>query len=197
MNVLVLKNTNTSVLEILRKQGDHVIEFSDPIDVKFLRANKVEFIVSHGYRHIIKSSIINHLSDRIVNLHISLLPWNRGADPNLWSFLENTPKGVTIHYINEGVDTGDIIAQRKVIFSEEAETLATTYYRLQEEIITLFIETWPELRKLHYLGQKQEGAGSFHKLNDKRKYEHLLTDGWNTPVSVLIGKGLNECNKNS
>ena len=190
MNVLVLRNTFTSVADIIRKHTDNVVENSELIDLEFLKRNKVEFIVSHGYRHIIKLPIVNFMRNRIINLHISLLPWNRGADPNLWSFLEDTPKGVTIHYLDEGVDTGDIITQRKVVFEHDGETLSTTYQRLQNEIIELFEEVWPQIRKLHYLGQKQEEIGSFHKLVDKKKYEHLLTEGWNTPVSDLIGKGL-------
>ncbi|MCL0081308.1 hypothetical protein M1N64_03665 [Peptococcaceae bacterium] len=44
---------------------------------------------------------------RAINLHISFLPWNRGADPNFWSFIENAPVGVSIHYLDEGIDTGD------------------------------------------------------------------------------------------
>jgi len=36
------------------------------------------------------------------------------ADPNVWSFIEKTPKGVSIHYLDAGIDTGDIIAQKLV-----------------------------------------------------------------------------------
>ena len=190
MNVLVLRNIFTPVADTIRKHGDNVVENSELIDLEFLKKNKIEFIVSHGYRHIVKLPIINFMRNHIINLHISLLPWNRGADPNLWSFLENTPKGVTIHYLDEGVDTGDIIAQRGVIFENDGETLSTTYQRLQNEIIELFEESWPQIRKLHHIGQRQEGTGSFHKLIDKKKFEHFLTDGWNTPVSALVGKGL-------
>ena len=190
MNVLVLNNTFTPVADIVRKRGDNVVECSESIDLAFLKSNTVGFIVSHGYRHIIKPAIADFMRSRIINLHISLLPWNRGADPNLWSFLENTPKGVTIHYVDEGVDTGDIIVQREVVFENEGETLSTTYQKLQNEIIERFEEVWLQIRKLNYLGQKQKGMGSFHKLIDKKKYERLLTEGWNTPVSILIGKGL-------
>ena len=43
---------------------------------------------------------------------MSYLPWNRGADPNFWSILEDTPKGVTIHIMDESIDTGDILYQK-------------------------------------------------------------------------------------
>jgi methionyl-tRNA formyltransferase len=71
----------------------------------------VDFVVSFGYRHIISARYINALHGRLINIHISLLPWNRGADPNFWSWFDRTPKGVTIHAIDAGVDTGDVLAQ--------------------------------------------------------------------------------------
>ncbi len=43
------------------------------------------------------------------------LPFNRGAHPNFWSFMEKTPSGVTMHEINSGIDKGKIIVQKKNI----------------------------------------------------------------------------------
>lgn len=143
MKILYLGPPNKKLLDILRGNGHQVQEKESPFDVLFLEENHIDFVVSYGYRHIIKSDVVNHLKDRIINLHISYLPWNRGADPNLWSFLEDTPKGVTIHYMDEGVDTGDIIAQKELCFNNGQHTLATTYAYLQEEMISLFKATWP------------------------------------------------------
>jgi methionyl-tRNA formyltransferase len=189
MKILILRNNITPISKLIEQYGDDVLEWSDPIDRLFIEQNGIDFAVSHGYRHIIKESIINCLHRRIINLHISLLPWNRGADPNLWSFLDDTPKGVTIHYVDEGIDTGDIIAQKEVVFKGHQETLATTYQRLQVEIIDLFKKHWPLIRDEKCLCSKQVNGGTFHKSFDKRKYENLLVDGWETPVSLLIGKG--------
>ena len=52
----------------------------------------------------------------MINLHISYLPYNKGAHPNFWSWVKNTPKGVSIHLISEKIDAGDIIFQKKLIF---------------------------------------------------------------------------------
>ena len=143
MKILVLGAPNQKISGILREDGHHVLEKETPIDVQFLKEKKIDFAVSYGYRHIIKSNVLHHLKDRIINLHISYLPWNRGADPNLWSFLEDTPKGVTIHYVDEGIDTGDIIAQKEVVFEQGEQTLSTTYARLQDEMMLLFKSNWP------------------------------------------------------
>ena len=53
---------------------------------------------------------------KIINLHISYLPYNKGAHPNFWSFADNTPSGVTIHEVNENLDSGNIIFQKKIEF---------------------------------------------------------------------------------
>ena len=86
------------------------------------------------------------MKNNIINLHISLLPWNRGAYPNVWSFLEDTPKGVTIYIIDEGVDTGSILAQEEIYIDENIETLRSSYEKLHREIQALFREKWVEIK---------------------------------------------------
>lgn len=187
MNVLVLGKISSPITPVIEKTACKVIESIDSIDIDFFKKNHIDFIVSFGYRHIIQKSVLDYLPDKVINLHISYLPWNRGADPNLWSFLEDTPKGVSIHYIDEGIDTGDIIAQKRVFLDEENETLATSYNKLEMSIVDLFKETWPNVIGNTVVRLKQKGDGSFHKTGDKSKYMDLLTDGWDTKVKKLIG----------
>ena len=82
-------------------------------EFQLLDFRKFEWIISYGYRFIIPKDNIQNLKNPIINLHISYLPFNRGAHPNYWSFKENSPKGVTIHFIDSGVDTGPILVQKK------------------------------------------------------------------------------------
>jgi len=191
MNVLVLGVIPSPIAPILERYGCYVVECSAPIDVEYLRAHSVDFAVSYRYRLIIRKPIIDYLNGKIINLHISFLPWNRGADPNLWSFLEDTPKGVTIHYIDEGMDTGEIIAQKEVIFGTANETLATTYDRLNAEIIALFKDYWPLIMRGQAPRRRQPLEGSIHTIREKEQFGHLFAEkGWNTPVMDLIGKAL-------
>lgn len=193
MNVLVLGIIPSPLTSILGKYGCRVIECFDPIDVEYLQAHSVDFGVSYRYRYIIKKQVIEYLKGKIINLHISFLPWNRGADPNLWSFLEDTPKGVTIHYIDKGLDTGDIIAQKEVIFDTTNETLTTTYNRLNTEIIALFDEYWPLIMHDKAPRRKQPLEGSFHTIREKERFMYLLAEkGWNTPVKGIIGKAFEQ-----
>lgn len=191
MKVLVLGVVPSPLSPILEKYGCSVVEHCDPVDVRFLRDAEVEFAISFRYRHIIKEPVIEYLQGRVINLHISFLPWNRGADPNLWSFLKDTPKGVSIHYVDEGLDTGDIIAQKEMEFDISKETLATTYEKLNREIIELFRQEWTNIAAGKAAKEKQPAGGSYHKLKDKERFKQLLAKkGWETPVKELIGKAL-------
>lgn len=147
----------------------------------------VTLIVSYGYRHLIRSAILDHVEQRAVNLHISLLPWNRGADPNLWSFLEDTPKGVTVHWVDPGIDTGPILAQTEVTFGE-GHTLTTSYTLLQNTMVELFASRFEDLLQGTAPRTPQIGTGTLHRARDKEPFLPLLTNGWDTPVSSLVGK---------
>lgn len=158
----------------------------DKIDILSLEKIKPDLIISYGYRYLIKPEIIYNYFNKIINLHIALLPWNKGADPNIWSFLENTPKGVSIHLIDEEIDTGDILLQKKVFFNEDDETLSSTYNKLHVEIQKLFKENYEDIINLKILPIKQIGRGSVHYAKDFKKISFLIKEkGWDTPIREL------------
>lgn len=189
MRILLLGPKRPSIIRYLQSYGDSVLSIEDKISTKDVILNKVQFIISFGYRHILKNDILSLFPKRAINLHISLLPWNRGADPNLWSFLEDTPKGVTIHYLDTGIDTGEIIVQETVQYYKD-DTLKTMYTRLSEAIEELFKMNWLKIRDGQVKSTPQLIEGSFHKLSDRKLYEHLLISSWDTPVVNLLGKAL-------
>ncbi len=193
MKVLFLGSLDSPIFEFLKSVEEEVILASEPINMGFIEAHSPDFIVSYGYRHIIKKDILDMYNGRAVNLHISYLPWNRGADPNFWSFVENTPKGVTIHYLDEGVDTGDIIVQKQVEFLD-TETLKSSYDKLQSEIQKLFKDNWYRIRLGECNRIKQIGSGTCHRMKEKEPLMYLLNKGWDTPVSKLLDYQIeNQC----
>lgn len=149
-----------------------------------------DFLISYRYKYILSDLVLSQFQQRAVNIHISLLPWNKGADPNLWSFLENTPKGVTIHQMNSALDAGDIFLQREVEFSSR-ETLRSSYEKLSAIATKMFLQNCFAIYHQNLAPRKQVGTGSFHYARDKEPYMHLLTEGWDTPVENLIGQALN------
>lgn len=193
MKVLLLGPRRTNLISFLESCGEEVKTTEEKLIPNSLLLQQVEFIISYGYRHILKKEVLDKFQQKAINVHISLLPWNRGADPNLWSFLENTPKGVTIHYLDSGIDTGDILIQEEIYFTPE-ETLKTTYETLANIAENLLKKNWLDIRNGKIQPRHQTSGGSYHRLCDKKPYEHLLAHGWDTPVRDLIGKATQQIN---
>ena len=158
-------------------QTENKITFDDYRDV--------DYIISFGFKNIIKKHIIDLFQTNIINLHISYLPYNKGYHPNFWSFKDNTPKGVTIHLINEGIDTGDILIQKEITFSKEEDTLSKTYNKLIKEIQDLFIENCDDILNGNLKPKKQKGKGTFHYEKDLQKHKDLLTKEWDTKTNKI------------
>lgn len=185
MKILFLGYKDSPLIDFIKESGDEVIVYDEKLTADFIKQNKPDFLISYGYRHIIKQEILDFFApNRAINMHISFLPWNRGADPNLWSFLDDTPKGVTIHYLDSGLDTGDIVAQEEVFINEE-ETLSSSYNLLHNRMINLFIKNWKLIKTGRCNRIAQVGDGTCHKSKDKEKIISILPDGWNTKISEL------------
>lgn len=190
MKILFLTNNKISyeLFYWLRNIKDQdVVMFQEDINIHKLKEIEPGLIISYNYKYIIKQDIIDYMKKRIINLHISLLPWNRGASPNLWSFLEDTPKGVTIHLIDEGLDTGKILLQKEVIFDESKETLKSSYDKLHKEIVKLFKENWEDIKNSRIVPKPQKGVGTKHFVKDFKNIENLITS-WD--INVLKLKNL-------
>ncbi|HEX2227072.1 MAG TPA: formyltransferase family protein [Candidatus Binatia bacterium] len=114
----------------------------EPALLDSIRALNCDIAVSVLFGYILQPDFLALPPLGCINLHPSLLPYNRGAHPNVWSIIEGTPAGATLHYMDAGVDTGDIIAQRQVSV-EPTDTGATLYRKLEVASLELFCETWP------------------------------------------------------
>lgn len=179
---------DTDLFSFMADRGDEVIRHDGRVDVDFLVSQAIDWIVSYGYKHIIRADVLALVSGRAINLHISYLPWNRGSHPNVWSFYDDTPKGVTIHFIDPGIDTGDIVAQRELQFSPD-DTLASSYSHLRRAVESLFREVWPAIRDGTAPRQPQLREGSHHYRKDLEQISDVLSEGWDTPVSEIAKAG--------
>jgi len=168
----------TSIISALVSNNCSVDHTAD----KIFETGKYDLVISSGYRHILKKETIENFSCPIINLHISYLPYNRGAHPNFWSFYENTPSGVTIHLIDEGIDTGDIIFQKYVNFSDLDNSFRKTYLILKKELEILFIKNIDKIINDTWKSVKQKGVGTHHFLKDLP----VNFSGWDSIIKVEI-----------
>lgn len=179
------KNTLKTVKEI-EKKDVNIEVFSEVVTREQLLYLKPKLIICYNYRYIIKREIIQYMRGRVINLHTSLLPWNRGANPNFWSFYDNTPKGVTIHIVDEHLDTGDILYQRECDFDCHEETFVTSYNRLQHEIQELLLAHWKDIFEWNVMPYKQPEQGTYHIKRDLDYLRHEVWFDWNENVFDVI-----------
>src|SRR4051812_1676346 len=102
MKILFLSNNQISktLSDWLREKEKDVEVFDRKLTPKKIRDGKYDLIISYNYKYLIPVDILNISPNKFINLHISYLPWNKGANPNAWSFIENTPSGVTVHLMD-------------------------------------------------------------------------------------------------
>lgn len=180
MRILYVGDGDSRIVPFLRSLGEDVVVTAEKLEES--EAVGFDFLVSYRYRHILKKNILALFPGRAINIHNGYLPWNKGADANLWSHIEGTPKGVTVHLIDEGIDTGDILVQKVVHFTD-ADTLATSWSKLWDEAQNVFIDNWEKIRSGEIVPQKQEGEGTFHYAKEKERV--YLKNGWDTLISEL------------
>ena len=171
--------------EWLAEHGETVTLYSGRLSVDMLERLHPKWVISYNYSYIVPKEIIALLHGHIVNLHASYLPWNRGASPNFWSFVEDAPKGVSIHFMDEGLDTGDLIAQEELVFEEERETFRSSYETLNDRMVQLFCRIWPMFSAGEIVGKQQTGKGSFHTMKDFAELLDGETLDWDLNVATF------------
>lgn len=169
MKILCLYN-NKCALELfgwLEGEGHEVILQTERLDAGWCTEQKFDLTISYTYRYILTEDILGALGYNAVNIHNSFLPYNRGADPNLWSIIDHTPRGVTLHYMDSGLDKGFIIAQEIITGdANDGDTLSGSYNNLDKAAKSMFkrafryYDYWPSMKKAAL------GSGTYHSLKD-------------------------------
>jgi len=125
---------------------------------------KPDIGISAGFGYKVPKDLLDRLP--IVNLHTGYLPYNRGACPNVWPIIDGTPAGVTLHWMDEGIDTGDIIAQERVDV-QPWDTGETLHSKLLDAGAKLFQGTWPSIKDGTAPRTPQDPeAGTHRRLSD-------------------------------
>jgi phosphoribosylglycinamide formyltransferase-1 len=107
----------------------------DLVMATWLEERGVELVVLAGYMHLLTAPFLARFPDRVVNVHPSLLPAFPGAhaiDDALAADAETT--GVTVHYVDEGLDTGAVILQEAVAV-EPRETLRERIHAVEHRLL--------------------------------------------------------------
>ncbi|MBQ6696063.1 MAG: pseudaminic acid synthase [Lachnospiraceae bacterium] len=186
-SILFLTNNKDSLalFEWLKEAepDKEIYVISNKINLEMIKQLQPEFIVSYNYKHIVPADVLEYMQGRAVNLHVSLLPYNRGSSPNFFSFLDNTPKGVTIHEMTAGLDKGRILCQKELVFDEEQETFASSYNKLQQEIMELFKENWEAIRARKCEGFWPQDKGTYHTMKELEEFRAEHPFAWSEKIA--------------
>ena len=190
--LFLTNNDNTQDLyEWLKEQGECVYKIQNKLSLDMVKALEPSFIISFNYRHLVKKDVLDYMQGKVINLHTSYLPFNRGSSPNFFSFLDDTKKGVTIHVMDAGLDTGDILCQKELEFDETTETFVSTYDKLLLEMKDLFKENWAAMKAGKIEARKQEGDGTYHQLKELEEIRSKVSFSWTDTVSSFKEKWQN------
>jgi phosphoribosylglycinamide formyltransferase-1 len=107
----------------------------DLVMATWLEEQGVELVVLAGYMHLLTPAFLRRFPERVVNVHPSLLPEFPGAhaiEDALAAGVATT--GVSLHYVDEGLDTGRLIAQKEVPI-EPRETLVERIHAVEHRLL--------------------------------------------------------------
>ncbi|MBP1930722.1 methionyl-tRNA formyltransferase [Ammoniphilus resinae] len=158
--------------------------------VEHILSLKPDLIVTAAYGQILPKEIIQLPKYGCINVHASLLPKYRGGAPIHKSIIDGeTETGVTIMYMVEKLDAGDILTQVKVPI-ESTDTVGTVHDKLAEVGSGLLLETIPRLIKGELNPIKQDETKVSFAWNIKREDEKI---NWNKPAWEIYNqiRGLN------
>ncbi|TFJ44391.1 phosphoribosylglycinamide formyltransferase [Carnobacterium divergens] len=138
------KSLQIPVRSFSPKQFANKVEYEREI-LKELEAKEVELLVLAGYMRLIGPTLLNAYPNRILNIHPALLPEFPGLHGIRDAFEAGVKQtGVTVHYVDNGVDTGPILAQKRVNI-EENETLASLELKIHQAEHQLYPEVVQEV----------------------------------------------------
>ena len=132
----------------------------------------LDYILSVHFPYIIPPAILKIPAIGTLNLHPAYLPFNRGSNTPTWAIVEGNPYGATLHWVDEGLDTGAIALQKEldVRLDDTAHSLYQRVLKLELELLNealplLFSRTLPRV--------SQAGRGSRHMKEELRAMQRL------------------------
>ena len=144
IKLIITNNSNANGINYAKKNSIPFIvintkykNYEDKL-LQILKKNRISFICLAGYMKIISKNFIKKFGKKIINIHPSLLPKFKGL--NTFSrILKNKEKksGCTVHYVNEQLDGGNIIAQKSFFINsnDNEETIKQKTQKLEYKIL--------------------------------------------------------------
>lgn len=151
-------------------------EFKTDENISMLKELDLDYIISIHYPYIYPKKVLDIPKHGSINLHPAYLPYNRGWHTPTWAIYDDTPYGATLHFMDEGLDSGDIINRKRLKIEPEdtADTIYRKALKLEKE---LFKESWNDLVVYNYNSMKQDlEKGTKHNKDEIEKIQSIDLD---------------------
>lgn len=159
-------------------------EYQEIIDLK------ADIIITCAYGQIIPEIILNNPKYGCINVHASLLPKLRGGAPIHKAIIYGYDKtGITIMYMDKGMDTGDMISKCEVKI-EDTDTVESLHDKLQKVSVPLLMDTLNDIINGTNKREKQNSDDATYAYNISREEEHVLFNSTSREIFNQI-RGLN------
>ncbi len=154
-------------------------------DYQALIDAKPDLIVTAAYGQILPKEVLEIAPFGAINVHASLLPELRGGAPIHYSIIQGKKKtGVTIMYMAEKLDAGDILTQTEVEI-EDTDHVGTLHDKLADAGSDLLMDTLPDLFADNITPVKQDESSATFAANIKREQEQI---DWNKPAAEIYNQ---------
>lgn len=162
------------------------IKFKNEDGINIIQEYEPDYIFSILFPYIFPEEIINIPNFGIINIHPAFLPFSRGWNTPSWAIYNSTPFGVTIHWVDKGIDTGDIIL-REEIKIEEDDTADSLYKKASDLELILFKKFLDLLTGDNILPRKkQEQNNTFiYYKEDLKQIQELNLDSLDTIRNII------------
>lgn len=145
----------------------------DEAELAKILALQPDLVVTAAFGQILPNELLEAPKYGCINVHASLLPELRGGAPIHYSILQGKEKtGITIMYMAEKLDAGDILTQAEVVIEEE-DNVGTMHEKLSQIGADLLAETIPKLLKEELTPIKQDESKATFASNIKRSDEKI------------------------
>lgn len=163
---------------------DLVARYDSPQSINTLRSAQAQVGLAVGYRPIMPKAERECFPLGVLNLHFSLLPWCAGVGGNAWPIVEGCPAGVTLHWMDDGVDTGPTVAQEEVPV-EPWDTAGTLLEKQGAAAVRVIAAVFQAADSEGLPVGERIGVRSRHLRKDFAKLEGLDLDAPTTARQVL------------
>ena len=174
--ILVVTIARNEIFDFAQSSGIPACVFDDEVQMSARLSEDCELGVLAWWPKLLKAPLLEVPRYGFINTHPSMLPYNRGKHYNFWALVEQAPFGVTLHRVDPGVDTGEIVAQQEIAYNWE-DTGGSLFFKAREAMLDLFKKTYPTLRTGEIQSTPQpRDDGSSHHSSELEMASHIDLD---------------------